>query len=144
MLSILAAPLHLRLVVGLRERLFLSSQVRARSVGGEVKLDMLALNRQLARCSTYLGAVVGSLKHNRAVAEFLDQAVLSLDGFRMLASLSLSINDIRKILTRIRDLGNLVALETVPALVTASIHELQLMSAIDLSYLGARNHDEHQ
>ena len=64
-LRILAASLHLGVVVWTRERLLLAGKLRTWAIGGEVQL----------------GAVVRSLQHDRAVAELLDQTVLALDGF---------------------------------------------------------------
>ena len=47
MLSVLAAALHLGLVVGLRERLLLASKIRAGSIGGVVELKVV---NQTAGC----------------------------------------------------------------------------------------------
>lgn len=94
-LSILAASLHLGMIVWTRERLFFSRMRRGRSVHRVVQL----------------GAVVRSLEHNGAVSEFLDQAILALNG-------------------GIRYLGHLVTLETIPSLVASSPHKINNVQRI--------------
>lgn len=72
MLSILAASLHLRLIVGARKWLLMASKIGYGSIA----------------CEVQLGPVMGSLQHHRAVPELLDQAVLTLDrGIRNLCDL---------------------------------------------------------
>jgi hypothetical protein len=70
----------------------------------------------------YLRAVMGSLQHNGAVAELLNEAILALDGLGK--SVCNSSEEPRQKLTGIGNLGDLVALEAVPALVAACIDKL--------------------
>lgn len=48
MLSILAAALHLGLIVGLGKRLFLAREVWPRAIGSEVELQLLITNARPA------------------------------------------------------------------------------------------------
>jgi hypothetical protein len=81
MLSILAAALHLGLVVGLRERLLLASEIRPGSVRGVVELRLLVRVQYGATGGAHLGPVVRRLQHDGAVAELLNKAILALDRF---------------------------------------------------------------
>jgi len=78
MLSVLAAALHLGLVVGLRERLLLASEIRPGSIGGVVELGCQPECKMRQR-GTHLGPVVRRLQHDGAVAELLNKAILPLD-----------------------------------------------------------------
>ena len=82
MLGVLAASLHLRLIVWNREDLLDTSQLRHRSIRGVVKLSMLASAKRSTSLAewTHLGAVMVRLQHHRAVAELLNKAVFALDG----------------------------------------------------------------
>lgn len=96
MLSILATSLHLGLVVWLREWLFIPGH----------------LGRWAIRRVVQLGSIVRCLQHHRAVAEFLNETVLALNG-------------------GIRYLGDLVALEAVPALVASGVDEVDNIQGVD-------------
>lgn len=63
------------------------------------------------------------LQHDGAVAELLDETILALDGLYMLGCVP-KCWELGE-LTGIGNLGDLVALEAVPTLVTPSIHELK-------------------
>lgn len=63
------------------------------------------------------------LQHYGAVAELLNKTVLALDCFERLVC-NLSIEKAWQKRTGIGDLGDLVALEAVPALVAACVDEL--------------------
>jgi hypothetical protein len=87
MLRVLTTTLHLGLVVGLWERLFLPSHLWHGSVGGIEQLGLLVEQKSIVcAVAAYLGSIVRSLQHHRAVAELLDQAVLPLDGFNTSAT----------------------------------------------------------
>lgn len=104
MLGILTAPLHLGLVVWLWEWLLLPGHAWDRSIGGVVEL----------------GPVMSLLKHDGAVAELLDETVLSLNS-------------------SVGDLGDLVALEAIPALVTSRVDEVNNIQRIDKVDKGVSN-----
>ena len=91
MLSILAAALHLGLIVRLGERLLLSSEVRSGSVGCEIQLRTISKHSTINRIGvvSHLRPIVRRFQHDGTVAELLNEAVLSLDGFEKSAGVSL-------------------------------------------------------
>lgn len=76
MLGILAAPLHFRLVVRIREWFFLACQLRTRAIASKVELRSFSVVYELPalvwKFSYYLWAIMRSLKHDGAVPELLD------------------------------------------------------------------------
>jgi hypothetical protein len=82
-LGILAASLHLGVVVGIREWLLLSSLLRLGTVGGieELPKSVLAvIHDTQGSGKAHLGPVMRCLEHHRTIAKLLHKAVLSLDG----------------------------------------------------------------
>jgi hypothetical protein len=79
-LCVLAAALHLGLVVRLRELLLLASHVRRRAVESEVQLQELLVKEGDSIRFIHLRPIMRGLEHDRTVAELLNEAVLALDG----------------------------------------------------------------
>lgn len=84
-LCIFAASFHLRLIIRVREGLFLTSHIWYWAVGSEIKLVKLVKYSLRLLTSTNGGAdlwsVVSRFQHHRTVAELLHEAVFALNSF---------------------------------------------------------------